>query len=117
MMLSRLRRQQRRFFHQEFNETAVKRFFPAQLAAAHILLRRLVHSPDDYMEHIKSMAATVILSVAYGLEIQPRDDPLVKLNDEALNSVLDAARPGKYLVVSLMHCCLCSQTYSRQGHP
>ncbi|KAF8917343.1 cytochrome P450 [Mucidula mucida] len=91
-------RQQRRYFRQEFNETAVKRFFPKQVKAAHGLLHRLLDSPDDFMAHIKHMAATIVLSAAYGLEIQLKDDPLVQLNDTALKSVLDAARPGKYLV-------------------
>ncbi|KAF9055302.1 cytochrome P450 [Hymenopellis radicata] len=91
-------RQQRRHFHQEFNEVAARRFFPVQTKAVHGLLRQFLESPDDFMAHIKHMAATIILSVAYGLEIQPKDDPLIKLSDDAVTPASDAGRPGAYLV-------------------
>ncbi|KAF8914638.1 cytochrome P450 [Mucidula mucida] len=91
-------RQQRRHFHQEFNEVAVQRFFPVQTKAVHGLLRRFLESPDDFMAHIKHMAATIILTVAYGLEIQSKDDPLIKLSDDAVKPASDAGRPGEYLV-------------------
>ncbi|KAF9055298.1 cytochrome P450 [Hymenopellis radicata] len=95
---TRDRRQQRRHFHQEFNEVAARRFFPVQTKAVHGLLRQFLESPDGFMAHIKHMAATIILSVAYGLEIQPKDDPLIKLSDDAVTPASAAGRPGAYLV-------------------
>ncbi len=79
----------------------MQRFFPVQTKAVHGLLRRFLESPDDFMAHIKHMAATIILTVAYGLEIQSKDDPLIKLSDDAVKPASDAGRPGEYLVVSV----------------
>jgi len=38
------------------------------------------------------------LTLAYGLEIQPRNDPYVAIAEEAIHTVAQAAVPGTYLV-------------------
>jgi len=38
------------------------------------------------------------LTLAYGLEIQPRNDPYVAIAEEAIHQVAQAASPGAHLV-------------------
>jgi hypothetical protein len=45
------------------------------------------------------MPGSVILRIAYGLEIQPENDPLLDLVERAVVTFLSAASPGKWLVV------------------
>ncbi|KAL0564754.1 hypothetical protein V5O48_017287 [Marasmius crinis-equi] len=46
-------------------------------------------------------AATIILSIAYGIELLPENDPYVALAEEAVHAIITVARPGAFLVESL----------------
>jgi hypothetical protein len=46
-------RKHRTLYHKQLNQTAAKDFQPSQLAAARGLLRLLVESPEDYLQHIR----------------------------------------------------------------
>lgn len=45
------------------------------------------------------MAGEVIVSVAYGIDVQPVDDPYVALGEKASESISIASVPGRFLVV------------------
>jgi hypothetical protein len=49
------------------------------------------------------MAGEIIMSVAYGIDVRPTDDPYVTLAHKAVHTFSIAAVPGLYLVVSAMH--------------
>ncbi|KAJ7828228.1 cytochrome P450 [Mycena olivaceomarginata] len=87
----------RRLFHKALNFHTAKKFRPTEISASHELLRRILHHPLDIMEHFKHMAAKVIMSVAYGIDILPSDDPYVSLSTEAMDTLV-AAVPGRFLV-------------------
>ncbi|KAJ7828242.1 cytochrome P450 [Mycena olivaceomarginata] len=86
-------------FMTTLNFHTAKKFRPTEISASHELLRRILHHPLDIMEHFKHMAAKVIMSVAYGIDILPSDDPYVSLSTEAMDTLV-AAVPGRFLVVS-----------------
>ena len=44
------------------------------------------------------MAGETIMSIAYGLEIQPDDDPYVKTAEQGVRPLMAAAIPGAFLV-------------------
>jgi hypothetical protein len=46
------------------------------------------------------MAGEIIMSVAYGIDVEPANDPYVTLADAALHSLGNASVPGRFLVVS-----------------
>lgn len=46
-------RKSRRMFHQEFRHDAVKNLHPEQLKARDELLRRLLDTPERWMEHLR----------------------------------------------------------------
>jgi hypothetical protein len=46
------------------------------------------------------MAGEVIISVAYGIDVLPADDPYIALAEEARQSGHEASTPGRFLVVS-----------------
>lgn len=48
-----------------------------------------------------SMAAETIMSVAYGLDVQPHDDPYIKVAEHGVEGFSIAAVPGTFLVDAL----------------
>ncbi|KAF9269239.1 cytochrome P450 [Marasmius fiardii PR-910] len=94
------RRIRRRLFDQMFNATASKRYQPQEAKATRQLLKKLLNQPYDFSDHIRHHAATIILSIAYGIEVLPDKDPLVALAEEGVLAITLAARPGAYLVES-----------------
>ncbi|KAJ7810955.1 cytochrome P450 [Mycena olivaceomarginata] len=91
----------RRLFNQQFNMVASSSFSGAQRTAAHSLLRRLLNNPAGFRDHLKQMAGEVIISVTYGINVQPADDPYVALAEEAIKSLSYARVPGRFIVDSI----------------
>jgi cytochrome P450 len=91
-------RDHRRVFDKETTKEAVKRFWPEETAAIHEMLRRLLESPDDYAEHARHMAGQTIMAIAYGADVQPKDDPFLRIGEVANDIVAKTTVPGSYLV-------------------
>ncbi|KAG7087610.1 hypothetical protein E1B28_013559 [Marasmius oreades] len=83
-----------------FNATASKKYQTLEAKATRQLLKKLVTNPDEFSDHLRHHAATIILSIAYGIEVLPENDPLVALAEEGVRAIVLAARPGAYLVES-----------------
>ncbi|KAJ2922481.1 hypothetical protein H1R20_g14609, partial [Candolleomyces eurysporus] len=64
------------------------------------LLKRLLDDQDGdrLIPHFRQLAAETILSIAYGIQIQPENDPYVKYADDASRPAAEAAVPGRFLV-------------------
>jgi cytochrome P450 len=93
-------RAQRKFLHQTFHPTAVKKFRPHSLKAAHGLLRRFLKKPGDVIGNLRHMAGQTVISIAYGLDVQEENDPYIHTAEEANRSVTEAGVPGAFLVDS-----------------
>ncbi|KAF8510098.1 cytochrome P450 [Gautieria morchelliformis] len=91
-------RKHRSLYHKQMNQIAAKEFQPSQLAAARGLLRLLVESPEDYLQHIRHMAAGIVMGIAYGREVSPKGDPFVALSESNAREFARALRPGAFLV-------------------
>ncbi|KAJ7116496.1 cytochrome P450 [Mycena epipterygia] len=91
-------RTHRRLFHHEFQPTAVKRFHQQELQEAHNLIRRMLETPDDFAQHFQHVISATVISIAYGLDVQPSNDPYVNAARAALRAMSLAAVPGKFLV-------------------
>ncbi|KAJ7251305.1 cytochrome P450 [Mycena rebaudengoi] len=92
-------REYRRLFNSAFHSIASRRFRPQQVNASHDLLRRLLENPyDEVMNHIKHMNGALIMSIAYGIDTLPCNDPYMKTAEAVIDAVAQAAIPGRYLV-------------------
>ncbi|KAG6908819.1 hypothetical protein DXG01_003172 [Tephrocybe rancida] len=99
--LDGIRRDHRRLLHHELHSSAAMRFHPHEIKATHGLLRRLLDSPDDLMEHLRQMAGETIIAIAYGIKVQPKDDPYITTAAEGVHPLLVAGVPGAFLVDSI----------------
>ncbi|KAF9446023.1 cytochrome P450 [Macrolepiota fuliginosa MF-IS2] len=62
------------------------------------LLPQLLQSPDKFMGHIRHVIGGILISLAYGMDTQPTEDPWIELAEEAMCASAAAAVPGKYFV-------------------
>jgi hypothetical protein len=49
----------------------------------------------------RSMTGALIMSIAYGIDTLPSNDPYVETAEAVLDAMAQAAVPGRYLVVLL----------------
>ncbi|KAF8994704.1 cytochrome P450 [Cyathus striatus] len=91
-------RRHRKLMHQHFNATAVKDFIPQQVKAAHGLVKRLLDGPNDVVKAIRQMSGEIIISITYGLEVQPSNDPYIQMAEAGVQPLLEASVPGAFLV-------------------
>ncbi|KAF7366049.1 Cytochrome P450 [Mycena venus] len=91
-------RTHRRLINGGFNAKAAQKYEPTELVATHGVLARLLHAPEDFMAHFRHMAGEIIMSVAYGIDVLPSDDPYVTLAHEAMRTFSIGIIPGVYLV-------------------
>ncbi|KAF8210955.1 cytochrome P450 [Mycena galopus ATCC 62051] len=91
-------RKDRQLLHQALNPVAARTYHPKARAACHELLRRLLRDPTDIMEHLRHVAGNTIMSVAYGINVLPQDDPFIAMAGAAIHTAVDASVPGRFLV-------------------
>ncbi|KIJ38757.1 hypothetical protein M422DRAFT_33150, partial [Sphaerobolus stellatus SS14] len=94
-------RRHRRSFHQRFNPGAILEYMPLQLNQTRSLLLRLRESPDDFLAHIRHLSGAVTMDIIYGIKVQPKDDPYLKLAEDGFAVASEAANPGSFLVDTL----------------
>ncbi|KAJ7601420.1 cytochrome P450 [Mycena rosella] len=92
------RRTHRRHCHHELNAVASRRFQSLELQQAHDLLRRILNNPDAYDEHYDYVFGGLMITMAYGLDILPHDDPYINAAHAALRVMGEAAVPGRFLI-------------------
>ncbi|KAJ2927403.1 hypothetical protein H1R20_g9694, partial [Candolleomyces eurysporus] len=90
-------RRQRRAFHQYVNSHAVGQYHPVMYEERNILLRRLKTHPDDFLKHLHSFLATVLMRMAYGLG-EKHNVALIREAETSFTAFATARTPGKYLV-------------------
>ncbi|KIJ62824.1 hypothetical protein HYDPIDRAFT_113934 [Hydnomerulius pinastri MD-312] len=83
----------RRLFHQAFRPEAALNYHQMQLRKARELLDNLLEAPADYIAHIQTHSASIIMSVVYGYETAPRDDPIINVVDRAVNLAVASIKP------------------------
>ncbi|KAH9917357.1 cytochrome P450 [Amylocystis lapponica] len=91
----------RKAFYKHFNRSATTASQPIFTKHAQELLRRLLDTPEEYENHIRHTAGAVILSVTYGLDVKPKDDPFIETAERAATALVVSANAGAYLVDSI----------------
>ncbi|KAJ7437926.1 cytochrome P450 [Mycena galericulata] len=91
-------RTHRRLLNSALNARGSRAYRPQQLARTRALLRRILHNPDDFLDHFRQMTGEIIISAAYGIDVLPSKDPYINLAREALHAFSTANIPGRYLV-------------------
>ncbi|KAF9023889.1 cytochrome P450 [Hymenopellis radicata] len=88
----------RKTFHQYFNSNEVGAYHPIQWKASVATLKQILRQPDDFRHLIRHHIGSTVLFIAYGYEVQPKDDRFVQIIDKALQEAGWAMFQGNYLV-------------------
>ncbi|KAI9568147.1 cytochrome P450 [Boletus coccyginus] len=91
----------RRAFHTHFQPKAVQTYEPLQMSHVKEMVLGLLESPEQYQNHARAYAASVILKVTYGKNTPTHaSDPDVLQVRKSLARFAMSLRPGAYLVDS-----------------
>jgi len=82
-------------FYAHMQPSVVHRYHPMEAKANRQLLCNLLDTPQDFFKHLRLMVAQTSLTIAYGIDVAPRDDPNIALTDEALQGVRAAQQKGR----------------------
>ncbi|KAG1844662.1 cytochrome P450 [Suillus subalutaceus] len=91
----------RRLFHQTFRPDSALKFRPMQLNRARELIVNLIDDPRHYHSHFATFSSSVAMSVAYGYQTRPRDDPLVQIVENASAIGFELLTPEKAMLLKL----------------
>ncbi|EJD42940.1 putative CyP450 monooxygenase [Auricularia subglabra TFB-10046 SS5] len=91
-------RERRRVFHHHFHLEASKQYRDLQTRSNIAFLRALSETPNDFIEHIRTLPARNIMSCTYGIDVADKHDPWVELADTAVETISGAGLPGSHLV-------------------
>ncbi|TEB22313.1 cytochrome P450 [Coprinellus micaceus] len=96
-------RKHRKLMHHSFHPTAAKQFRPYITRATRRVLKRFLDNPHPHqiMPHLRYMAGETIMSLSYGIDIQPKDDPYIQTSTEGVHPLMAAGVPGAFLVDTL----------------
>ncbi|KIJ52427.1 hypothetical protein M422DRAFT_26040 [Sphaerobolus stellatus SS14] len=92
-------KKQRKLYNQRMNRRSVKQYQSIQTTCVNRLLKELLESPESYATYIRHMAGSVVVQISYGVEIPwNKFEQYVALSDRNSEAVIQAMRPGEYLV-------------------
>ncbi|KAF8630710.1 hypothetical protein AX15_002762 [Amanita polypyramis BW_CC] len=88
----------RKLLQTSLNLRAVKRYRSLMEHEQLVMLRGLLHQPDDFFGHVRRNAGAIILNVAYGWQVTSSDDYFVHLMEEAFSIHNAINKPSGWLV-------------------
>ncbi|KAN0130025.1 Cytochrome P450 [Lactarius tabidus] len=71
---------------------------PIERRAIHCLLRNLLSFPDNFEQHLRHLTGQVIMSVAYGIDVLPENDPYVADSEKMLQALAIGSTPEAALL-------------------
>ncbi|KAH8824032.1 cytochrome P450 [Flagelloscypha sp. PMI_526] len=86
----------RRYFDSYFRESASKKLRPQELAATHMLLHRLLETPEEFLDHFRFHSVRLILDLGYGIEVNDNDNYYIQVATTAIRVLGQTS--GKHLV-------------------
>ncbi|TFK23029.1 cytochrome P450 [Coprinopsis marcescibilis] len=95
-------RRSRSLFQRHFNTHKDAIHHPRQMRFVRgYLLPKLLEGSDRVDQIVRHMVGGLSLSVAYGIRIKRENDPYVHLGEAAVDGLVQAGTPGRYLVDSI----------------
>ncbi|KZO94970.1 cytochrome P450 [Calocera viscosa TUFC12733] len=94
-------REARKCAHRGLNSTAVKQWQWLQEEEAHKTLRKLVQCPAEFAKQFRSNAASSIMKIAYGYELERDDDPWLHTANQVMEEFSEGCSPGRWMVDGL----------------
>ncbi|KAF8161669.1 cytochrome P450 [Crassisporium funariophilum] len=91
-------RKHRRLMHHHFHPAAASGYHSQLSTSSRNMVRRFLETPDDVLGNLSHMAGEIVMSIAYGIQVQDRDDPYVMAAEKGVGPMIEAIVPGAFLV-------------------
>ncbi|KAG1837787.1 cytochrome P450 [Suillus subalutaceus] len=91
----------RRLFHQTFRPDSALKFRPMQIKRAREMIVNIIDDPQHYHSHFATFSSSVGMSAAYSYQTSPRDDPLVRIVEDALAIGLKVMTPERATLLKM----------------
>ena len=109
-------RESRRIFTKHFSDSSINQ--PRDILYVRRFLGQLLQRPNDFLQHARkyvpfttslvnrpftsfaflSLVGSTMLSMTYGINIRPYDDPLIAMAEEAVEAMSELTNAGTFLV-------------------
>ncbi|KAH7929989.1 cytochrome P450 [Leucogyrophana mollusca] len=83
----------RRLFHQALRPQAALAYRPMQMQKGFQLLKGILETPENYVDHLHLHSGSIIMSAVYNYEAEDGDDPFLRLIQRAVDIVIEDVRP------------------------
>ncbi|KAF9533206.1 cytochrome P450 [Crepidotus variabilis] len=91
-------RTERRMYQQAYKPDMTLTYRGVQTEKVQDLLYALATTPDDFRNHIKTVATAIIMSIVYGHDVSPKDDYYVELAEATVSKLAQSMFPGATIV-------------------
>ncbi len=80
--------------HDYFSAGRIHQYHAVQLNETHNFLRRLLETPEQFMDHIRLLFAAIIMDVTYGIKVNSIDDQFILAAQSLFDAIATAGTPG-----------------------
>ncbi|KAF9008611.1 putative CyP450 monooxygenase [Hymenopellis radicata] len=91
-------RQHRKLLHDYFSAARIHQYHAVQLNETRNFLRRLLDTPEQFMDHIRLLFAAIIMDVTYGIKVDSVNDPYILAAQSLFDAIATAGTPGAFWV-------------------
>ncbi|KAB5590262.1 Cytochrome P450 family protein [Ceratobasidium theobromae] len=82
----------RKLLHHTFNPRATLDFQDLQIDEVRKLMKRLVREPKAFLKHVRLMAGSIAIRIAYGYPVRDPNDKFIRSAEEFMGAVSEGAR-------------------------
>ncbi|KAK0642229.1 cytochrome P450 [Cercophora newfieldiana] len=88
----------RKMLQQSFTQTACKAYRPVQVEEARRAAKAIISSPQNWEMLLRQFSTAVVLRIGFGIKIQEKDDPYVKMAIDVEEATGEGGVPAATLV-------------------
>ncbi|KAI6083515.1 putative cytochrome P450 oxidoreductase [Hypoxylon rubiginosum] len=88
----------RKMLQQSFTQSACKAYRPIQLEEARRAAKAIIDQPQNWEILLRQFSTAVVLRIGFGIKVQERDDPYVKMAIDVEEATGESGVPGATLV-------------------
>ncbi|KAI1261966.1 putative O-methylsterigmatocystin oxidoreductase [Xylariaceae sp. FL1019] len=88
----------RKLLQSSFTQSACKAYRPIQVAEARRAARAIIADPDSWETLLRQFSTAVILRIGFGIEVQEKDDPYIKMTLDVEEATGQGGTPAGNIV-------------------
>ncbi|QRW07071.1 cytochrome P450 family protein [Ceratobasidium sp. AG-Ba] len=91
-------RRYRAILNRATNNRAAQDYIPLQQHEVKKLIKRIAEDPERFLDHIRLLAASIAIRIAYGYQVKSFEDPFVTTAERHMQGFGDCTQPWNWMV-------------------